>query len=463
MSYPIPLGYYIDDQSTPLLFHVLSVGEGLMFLVVFPDKTTFLYDCNVTNDNEEQILRYLERNLPLRYDNETQQDAQWIDVFVNSHRDGDHYRGLSKVHTQFKIKSIWDSGETGASTKSPDYNYYMGLRRRLRQKYGEDAVIIPAPSQTPVKTFGGAEIYCLNSSIEYNAEAKQSFVSFSRYESSLSGIHMLEAARVQHTNSIVLSLQYAERSILLTSDSDWKAWRDKIVPNFEESGLLKSEVLLASHHGSRSFFTDERENEHIEPEANPETTYTDSLEYIDPSITLISCGDYNSPSHHPNKEAEELYKEHTSNEQVYTTYNKGTMAGFIDECGNWTVVPTRFFPGASHHRSFHIKCTCTYQDKEYEADSDDNFPIESDLHFSIAPTRLLESPQDVDIKWEVSNGGINEDSGHQEIYFKGKNEEERMTSFCRKVAYEGKHLLRCKVNNKKKKMQATQIFIVNGV
>lgn len=293
-----PLSYYLNSQSSPLLFHLLNVGEGLMALLVFPDKTTMLYDCNIIQDDKEWIINYLKSFIPLRYNKEEKKDTQWIDVFVNSHRDQDHYRGLREVRAVFDIKSIWDSGETGATTQDDDYKYYMKLRLDLMKKYGDEAVIVPIPSRNPFVEFGGSTVYCLCSSEELSNKNRSK-----RFKE-------IMEAKIQHTNSIVLMIKYAGRGILLPSDSDWKAWKEKIVPNFKDSGFLRSNILVASHHGSRSFFTDETVNDTIDPEGNPDSTYIESIDYIDPSIVLISCGEYKSASH-PNKEALKIYKEKT--------------------------------------------------------------------------------------------------------------------------------------------------------
>lgn len=55
-----------------------------------------LFDCNVTDDNEHTILDYLSANIPFRVNPATGNTEQFIDIFVNSHRDEDHYRGLKK-------------------------------------------------------------------------------------------------------------------------------------------------------------------------------------------------------------------------------------------------------------------------------------------------------------------------------------------------------------------------------
>lgn len=346
-----PINYYTDVNAAPLLLHMLNVGEGLMILAVFPDKTTMLYDCNVIQDDKVWILSYLGMHIPKRHNPVSRRDKQWIDIFVNSHRDLDHYRGLKLVNELYEIKSIWDSGETGETTQDPDYQYYMQLRRNLIKKNGSNAVIIPVPSMTAMRIFGSATVYCLNSSQE-----------FSRLSASMTFSELREV-KVQHTNAIVLAIKYAGCTILLTSDSDWKAWKNKIVPHFAKTGLVQANILVASHHGSRSFFTDEAANDDIDPQENPDNTYVESLDYINPSITLISCGDYDQ-FHHPNEDAMELYKKHAPQEQEYTTNNKGTFAGFIDMLGKWTIVPDRFAPKSNCTPSFDIKCISKFNGQQ---------------------------------------------------------------------------------------------------
>lgn len=445
MQPPKPIGHYTELDGT-LHFQLLHVGEGVMALIVFPDKTTMLVDCNVTEDNEDQVLGHLDKLIPERQSPFAVESEKWIDIFVNSHRDVDHLRGLKSVHARFPVRSIWDAGQTGQATDDSSYQFYMRLRRRLVEEHGDNAVIIPAPSATPLGAFGGALVYCLCSSLEQG-------------ERSIS----LSEARIQHTNSIVLSVRYAGRSILLAGDSDWRAWRDKIVPQFGDTGLLSSEVLVASHHGSRSFFTDETINDAIDPEANPETTYIDSIEHIEPSIILIPCGPY-AEMHHPNKDAMKIYKAHTSYEQVYTTYDRGTFYGYIGSDGKWTVVPARFrWSRRGNAADFKIACKVEYNGTRRDGHSGDNFPTGSNLRFSVrASGGLLDPFEKVRVWWEVSNGGIRDDHEHQEIYYKEKGESEGKTIFRRKVSYDGRHLLRCRVKNSRKRFDVTKVFVVNG-
>jgi beta-lactamase superfamily II metal-dependent hydrolase len=241
MALEQPLCWYTGENV--LQFYLLNVEEGLMTLIVFPNKVVMLFDCNITSDNEDEILAFLERVIPEDYNADKQQYEKPIHIFVNSHRDEDHYRGLRKINGRFPIKSIWDSGQTGATTNSPDYQYYMYLRRALKAK-DPNNLFVPVPSNIPVINYGGVDVYCLAAEEDF----VQDYINKGLFEAS---------TRIQHTNSMVLLIEYSGQKLLMTGDSDWKSWRDKIVPNFNYGGFLKSNILIASHHGSCSFFTDE--------------------------------------------------------------------------------------------------------------------------------------------------------------------------------------------------------------
>ncbi len=448
MSLEQPLCWYTNEGA--LRFYLMSVGEGLMTLIIFPNELVMLFDCNVTNDNQDEVLEFLDEVIPEKYNGDKQKYEKPIHIFANSHRDEDHYRGLKKVNEKFPIKSIWDSGQTGATTDSPDYLYYMYLRRALKEKDPAN-LFIPVPSDIPVFNYDGVDIYCLAAEEDFTA----GYINKGFSESD---------TRIQHTNSMVLLLEYGNRKLLMTGDSDWKSWRDKIVPNFNEGDFLKSNILIASHHGSRSFFTSEV-NDNIDAEANSETTYIESIELIKPDITLVSCGDYDS-AHHPNKDALELYKTHTSERQVYTTYKKGHLSGFIDTEGNFTVAPSRFKKRikAPPTVSFKIKCVKIIEGKQEEIVNNSNTNIGCTLKFSIISKGGLIEPFDkLRVHWEVSNGGQCEDYFHQEVYYKGKDENEGLLSFSRELSYIGTHLLRCQIINKKKDYNMTEIFVVNGI
>ncbi|MDY6097295.1 MAG: hypothetical protein SPI98_04670, partial [Oscillospiraceae bacterium] len=75
---------------------------------------------------------------------------------------------------------------------------------------------------------------------------------------------------------------------------------------------------------------------------------------------------------------------------------------------------------------------------------------------------MIEPIEKVSVIWEVSNGGTDSHSSHQEIYIKGRNEDSDMFAFKRDLSYYGTHLLRCQIRNSKKGT-ITRIFKVIGV
>src|SRR5438132_1233839 len=99
----------------------IDVGQGNMVLLQLSDGTVMLYDCNVTEDNENRVLSHMAKAVP----------GSKIDIFVNSHRDADHMRGVRRVHRAFPIQRIWDSGVTGTTPDSTEYREYMTLRNQV--------------------------------------------------------------------------------------------------------------------------------------------------------------------------------------------------------------------------------------------------------------------------------------------------------------------------------------------
>lgn len=440
-----PLKFIADEES--LKFYLIDCGSGLMHLLVFPDDTVMLFDCNVTNEKEEEIIKFLEKHIPSKLNKDTNEDEKVIDIFVNSHRDIDHLRGLKKINENFKVKSIWDSGQTGASTENADYKYYMYLRRELK-KANENNLFVPVPSNEKIRTnIEDASIYCLSAEEDFAEDyINETFM----------------AAKKQHTNSMVLLIVFGERKMLLTGDSDWKSWKEQIVPNFSKyiTNYENTDILIASHHGSRSFFTDEAVNETIDEENNPDTTYIESIGLINPVITLISCGDYDT-YHHPNKEALALYNEHTSNEQVYTTKKLGTICGFISKDGKFSVIPY-MFRNRGNSTNKNIILTCRADDKV--VNNGDCLKVGCKLEFSALVATGLRTPDEkLKIFWQVSNMGVEEDYEHQEIYYKDKNEEYGKYEFGRELSYKGIHTLRCRIINSSKNIDETIIFVVEGI
>ncbi len=230
--------------------HVLDVGQGNMVVVLLGDGSTLVYDCNITQENKSRVFGYLKKIMPKRS----------VDVFVNSHRDADHMRGIWDLHDEYPISELWDSG-VSANTETSEYDQYM----RFRQ-------VVP---------------YCetVTGGREWTKRAQVQILSGNGY------------GKDPNSQSIVLKIN-GGASMILGGDSDGTSWRDYIVPRHRP--MLKAEVLLASHHGSKTFFET----------AGSNYMYDEHINMILPICVIVSVG--SNPHGHPDPTAISEYSRYAS-------------------------------------------------------------------------------------------------------------------------------------------------------
>lgn len=257
-----------------------------MTLIKCENGAVICYDCNITNDNEKAVFAYLEKVMPHNKSN--------IDVFISSHREADHMRGIKKLHEKYPITSIWDSGQSGEDVKDkPEYQEYMALKNKVSSS------IFKINESTKESFSGKTKILCLNSSRDNEQDLnRQSIV-----------------LKITHNNG---------SSVLLTGDTDAYVWKERIMK--ENKDKLKSSILLASHHGSDKFF-------YIGDEE-----YTSHIESIKPSMTIISVG--SNTYGHPDVKAINRYEQYSSRSKqgnkICRTDKLGSMKLEITESG-WSV------------------------------------------------------------------------------------------------------------------------------
>lgn len=252
-----------------------------MVVALFPDSKVLVYDCNITNENEKTVFNYLSRIMPKRS----------IDIFVNSHREADHMRGIKNLHKNYPIGTLWDSGIAG-NTEAPEYQEYMDFRRNCQSVY----------EVTP-----------------------------GQYWQDKPNIRIINGKRATgdiNAQSIVLHMNNNGASVLLAGDTDAKVWKDYIIP--ESSTSIASAILLASHHGSVTFFDDPRDSQHY---------YVDHIRAIKPAMTVVSVG--TNPHGHPDKAAIDLYEKYSSGSsqgnKVFRTDYNGTMKLELKDDGGWSL------------------------------------------------------------------------------------------------------------------------------
>ena len=264
--------------------HFLDVGCGNMTLLKFVNGHTYLYDCNVTSNNSTDVLSYLTQAMGQRTK---------IDTFICSHRDADHMRGIQYVHRCFPVGQIRDAGVPGTTTDTDEYKAYMALRRRLAG---------PVIRSKTLRMVG---------------DAKLSFMNAARSDTD-----------DVNDQSIVVKVDYQGSSALLAADTGFLPWKMGIVASYDSE--LKSNVLLAAHHGSLTFFDDPGDKYY----------YTEHIEAINPAMTLISVGP--NPHGLPDPKAVELYEEYSTGSdngnKIHRTDQKGNMKLTLKGSGSWNLV-----------------------------------------------------------------------------------------------------------------------------
>lgn len=269
--------------------HFINVGCGNMTLLCYPNGTTHLSDCNVTDENANEVIGYLSKAMGQR---------RGINAFICSHRDADHVRGIKTVHRYFPIAAIWDADEPGTSTDSSEYLDYMDLRRRV----ATDTI-----EAKKFQQFGEVLVRWMNSKDERFSDAND--------------------------QSVVMKIEYKGNSVLLAGDASYWPWKESIMPHYSVE-KVRANILLAAHHGSITFFDDPSDDKHY---------YMAHIEAIKPEMTIVSVG----PNVHglPDAKALELYEKKTSGSnqgnKVFTTQDKGNIKLVLGENGSWTLTPNQ--------------------------------------------------------------------------------------------------------------------------
>jgi competence protein ComEC len=221
----------------------LDVGQGDSLLVSFPDRRLMVVDAGGIpafpgmpkprlDIGEDVVAPYLWSRAIHR-----------IDILVLTHAHADHSGGMNAVIEDFRPRELW----TGANSDNP---FWDSVRRQAEIYH----VKIRSLRAGQNFEMGGARVGVLAPAADY-----------------------VPGGQPANDDSLVLRVQYKERSFLLTGDAE-SASEDRMLAG----GLVgKADVLKVGHHGSRSSTT--------EP----------FLDSVRPAFSVISDGVGNL-YHHPN-------------------------------------------------------------------------------------------------------------------------------------------------------------------
>jgi len=273
------------DAQILVRFVFLYVGQGSSIIVLVRDHDSYksiLIDINLDSDNGGVNVPQLMSDLL---------SGEKLNVFVNTHPHNDHLRGLIELSNKLDIDEIWHSGHKPGKKHDESYKDLEKVIKKVKDGGGKE---IKLEGSREEKTIVEAAYYVL-APAEYVCDDIQGEDQDTRY-------------RRIHEQCSVLKFGASGTWVMLPGDADRDAFEKHITEYHKER--LGSVLLAAPHHGSRTFF---RYNEEDEP-------YYKALNGINPSHVIVSAPKQSeSQWDHPHEDAVNFYKDKVGEENVYHT------------------------------------------------------------------------------------------------------------------------------------------------
>ncbi len=243
------------QEQGALQVKVLDIGQGDAILIRGGGQTVLVDTGDI--ETRDKLVAYIKK-----------EGITAIDTVIITHPHADHLGGMLGVLENFKVKQIYDSGQTGTTAL---YRKYLSEVQKQKIPFN----LVKA----------GDEISITN-------EIKLKFLAPSKP-------FITESA--MNNNSIVAKLTYNQFSMLLTGDAE-KESEKNMVKNYPKE--LKSTVLKAGHHGSNT------------------SSSSGFLKAVAPEAVIISLG-ANNDYHHPHPSTLKKYVD--AQLKIYRTDLDGTV------------------------------------------------------------------------------------------------------------------------------------------
>lgn len=241
--------------SDKLIVAFLDIGQGDSIFIQSPTGRQVLIDGGIDRD----VLAQLASVMPF-FDSS-------IDVVIATHPDKDHIGGLPYVFERYDIDTVIDSG---LEATSESYDFYADMR-----DHEKDAIYREARRGDVIDLGGGAYIRILFPDV--NPDGMET-----------------------NAASIVAQLVYGETEVMLTGDAPDETERYLV----SVDSHLKSDILKAGHHGSKT------------------STSQEFLDSVEPDYTIISAGKDNSYGH-PHKDVMDRLV--VASTTILKTFEEGTI------------------------------------------------------------------------------------------------------------------------------------------
>lgn len=271
-------------------FVFLYVGQGSSTIILAKDSEKYksmLIDINLDSENGGVNVPMLISDLL---------DGGDLDIFVNTHPHDDHLKGIIELSNEVSIQEVWHSGHKPGRKYNDAYKDLVEIIEKVKKANGSESEVILEGSKDE-KSIGEVFYYVL-SPAKYVTDDVSDEDPDTRY-------------RRIHEQCAVMKFGIKNTWVMIPGDADRDAFEKHITGYHKER--LGSVVLAASHHGSRTFF-------HYEEDDDP---YREALKTIGPKYVTISAPKQSESKHdHPHEDAVKLYNEEVGSDNVHHTGQK---------------------------------------------------------------------------------------------------------------------------------------------
>jgi beta-lactamase superfamily II metal-dependent hydrolase len=243
-----------------------------------------------------------------------------LEIFINTHPHNDHIGGIKDVYDEIGFTEVWHSNHKPGGEHKKKYKDFQYVLDKVGKK--NEYFLLGSNSQNKIRKSDDSEIIKKLGEIDYQVLSPAEYLC-----EDIEDADADERNKRIHEQCGVIKFTYGKdaKSIMITGDSDKEAWKEHITDYHKDN--LPSYVLSASHHGSRTFFKDDEDDEDV---------YEKHIENIKPTYLIISAPKQkDSPHDHPHDDAMDLYKKHVEKDNIlHLGKNYESVIVDIDSDGN---------------------------------------------------------------------------------------------------------------------------------
>jgi len=369
-----------------------NCGQGDMTLIKFPSGKTMLIDVCLNDENDRNIDLLLEELNEDTYGNKI------LDYLVITHPHNDHIKNIGFIpKLGIIIQNIWESGHrlyiTREDRQNGEYQNYDDMKKIISnfKKTNKNGYMDLEARVTPIvniQEFGeGVKIYIFSPSLNI-----------------CQGRHFkAEQEKLIHKHCAVIKIEYNNRSIMFTGDSNYSEWEDRIV--HEEVELTEGNFNL----------------EHVRR--------------INASAYIVSVG--KNRFGHPNRQALELYESSSAAKScIYLTKEQGTIIAHFFQHNFWEIYPLKFLEEEitnTFTTDLEVSPAIPWYRKTYKKGTE--LTVKAKVKGNVESIKK--------IIWQIQNNGVGEDDVHHELFYEYDFFDELVLET--QALYEGRHIVRCAV------------------